>query len=482
MDINQYKEKLVNNTIWNAIERYSILGIQLLCTFILGRFLTPEDFGIVGMLVVFTTISCTIIDSGFCQAFIREKNITNIDYSSVFYFNVVLSVFLYAILFFSSGLIADFYHQPILKDICKVTFLVLPCSALNLVQSTILIRNLQFKKHCVISLCAVVFSSIITITFAYYKPNVWALVIQNLSTYLLRSLFLWISVSWRPSLVFSMKSIKRLFTFSKNLLFTGLIGDIFNNIYPILIGHYYTAADLGYYSLADRTKTIASYTSTKVIQGVTYPILSRINNEGGNLREAYRNIIIISVIFVGSIMTLLMSISFDIFEVLLGDKCWRTAGTYLFILCISGIMYPLHAINQNILLVKGESRTVLFLELTRRCIMIFILVLALQFDIIVLVWSGVVYSFLLLFLNLYYCGKPINYGTWDQFKDLIPIIFRFIIMLVSTLCVSCFIEDMHILLRIVVSLCVCSFSGYLLFYKNIYFQKIQRVFFDKIKV
>ena len=239
MQKNNYKKQLANNTIWHAIESYSIIGIQLLCTFILARFLTPTDFGIVGMIVIFTSIGNTLINSGFSQALIRENKVNNNDYSSVFYFNVALSIVLFVILYFSSGLIAKFYNQPILVAICRFTFLILILNALYIVPQTILIRNLQFKKLCIVSLLASIVSCIVAILIAYHTHSVWALVIQNVLAYFLRTIGVWISTKWLPSLYFDFKPIKKLFYFSKNLLISGLIGNIFNNIHSLLIGHYY---------------------------------------------------------------------------------------------------------------------------------------------------------------------------------------------------------------------------------------------------
>lgn len=480
--MTEYKKQLATNTIWNALERYSVLGIQLLCTFILARFLTPADFGIVGMIVVFTAIANTIIDSGFSQALIRKQNVDNTEYSSVFYFNVIISVVLYILLFLFSGFIADFYHQPILKDICKITFLVIPCNALCIVQHTILMRNLQFKKLCIVAFIASFISCIVAIILAYFMKNVWVLVIQNLLTYFLKGIGLWLVTSWKPSLNFSLEAIKQLFHFSKNLLVSGLIGNVFNNIYSILIGHFYTATDLGYYSQADRIKNVASHNSTQVIQSVTYPILSQINNNGGDIKEAYRKIISITILFVGFMMTLLMSVSSDLLELLMGNPNWRIAGFYLFILSISGILYPLHAVNQNILLVKGNSRTVLILEILRRGIMLAILVVTLNFNVTIFVWGSALYSILLLFPNLYYCGKPIHYGLWEQLKDVLPIFIRFMIMILGTLLISQLYCEIPVFYRVLTTLTICLCIGYLLFFQNKYFiesQKLLLTFFKK---
>lgn len=467
----QIKKQLAKNTIWNALERFSLLGVQLICTFILARFLKPDDFGIIGMLIVFTTISNTIIDSGFVQTIIREKDVSEREYSSVFYFNVLVAIIIYIILYFSSPYIADFYHQPILNDVCKLTFLVIPVNALCLVQNAILMRSIQFKKICIAAIIASVTSSIIAIFLAYYYRNVWALVVQNVATYALKAIMLWIMTGWIPKLYFSTSVIKKYFSFSKNLLISGLIGNIFNNIYSIVIGRFYTATDLGFYMQADRVKNVASMSTTSVIQNVTYPILSKVNNNGGNIKDAYRKIITTTVVFVGFIMALLMCISCDLFEVLMGNPIWRVSGTYLFILSISGMLFPLHAINQNILLVKGDSKSILRLEIIRRITMIVILLITLHYDIIIFISGTAIYSFLLLFLNLHFCGKPINYSVYQQLKDVSPIFFRLGIMITITLLISRLFSSMGLIYRISLTLLLAIIIGLIVFWRNATFKE-----------
>ena len=469
---NSTSKQLATNTIWNAIEKFSQLGIQLLCTFILARFLTPSDFGIVGMLVIFTQISKTITDSGFSVAIIREKEVTEEDLSSVFYLNLVLALIIYLILFFCSPFIAAFYHEPILNDVCKVTFLVIPIFALTLIQTTLLKRNLQFKKLSIITFVSSITASIVAVCLAYYYKNVWALVIQNLLTFTIEAILLWVTTMWHPSLVFSSKSISKYFRFSKNLLLTGLLGSFFNNINALLIGHFYTSADLGFYSQANRINGIASQTSTDVVKSVSFPVLSKYYNNGGDLKSGYKKVILVTILFVGSIITLLMSISDDLFEILMGGPEWRLAGKYLFLLGLSGILYPLHAVNQNILNVMGNSRTILFLEIVRRCILVIILCIALQFSVPVFVASYSFYSFILLFVNLHYCGKPINYSTREQLIDIAPIIVRLFTVIVFSLFCNYFFVSLSIYGRCFITLVLCTLLLLLLFYRAKVFKEV----------
>lgn len=469
---NDLKENTVRGTIFGALERFSVMGIQIICTFIVARFLTPSDFGLVGLLIVFTVIGNTIVDSGFGQALVREKEVSDLEYSSVFYLNVFLSLIVYFLLFVSSGFIADFYKESSLKNIARVTFLVIPLNAFAVVQNAVLVRNLDFKKIFVVSLCASILSCVLAIILAVLYRNVWALVFQNIFLYGFRSIFLWILSKWHPIFSFSLVSIRKYIHFAINLLFVGFIGNIFNNIYSLIIGRVYSTMDLGYYSQADRIRMSLSGSSTEVIQRVTYPILSKINNANADVKEAYRKIIMITVFFVASLIFFFMGISLDLFEIVMGDKIWRVAGTFFFILCINGSLYPLHSINQNILLVKDRSKTLLLLEIARRFLMIVILCITVHFDIIIFVCGNAFYSISLLFLNLYFCGQPINYPLKEQFKDILPVYIRCVIMLFFMLIVNYFLRDNSIYMRVFTAACVGVFVFLFLFYKSCYLKLI----------
>lgn len=478
----QYKKELAKNAVWNSLERFSILSIQLICTFVLARLLTPSDFGIVGMLVVFTSIAQILVDSGFATALIREKKVLPIDYSSVFYLNIIISIFVYIILYFCSPLIAVFYHEPILEDVCKVTFLVIPLMALQVIQTAILHKEMQFKKLAIITFASSALSGIIAVYLAFYLRNVWALVLQNLLSYLFKTILLWIYGRWCPILSFSLVAIRKYFKFSKNLLFSGLIGAVFNNINTLLIGRVYTSADLGFYSQASRINNFASFHLTTVIKRVSFPVLSKINNDGGNLREEYRKIILVTLIFVGGIVALLMGIAQDLMELLMGSPEWRVTGKYVIILGVAGILYPLHAINQNILAVKGKSQSILYLEITRRCIFILILSVTIHFDVIIFVMGYPIYSILLLFLNLQVCGKPIHYSLWDQFADILPILFRLVAMIAIAFLSNHILSNTHILIRILTTFFLSLSSGFFLFHTHPQFKDICVMLISKVRV
>lgn len=463
--MSDIKGQLVNNTIWKSVDRFASLGISLICTFVLARFLTPEDYGIVGMLAIFMAICSSLVDSGISQAVIREKEVSDNDYSTVLYFNLFIAVILYIILFLCSGLISKFYHQPILENIAKFSFLSLIINALSIVQVTKLTRELRFKKQCLITLTTSLVSASVTIYLGWKYRSIWVLVFQPLMADSLKTALLWTLSDFRPKFIFSRETIRRYFKFSKNILLSGLIGNIFNNINGLLIGRYYTPTDLGYFSQAQRINNVASQNSSYVIQSVSYPILSKLNNENADIKSVYKRIIITTMICVGCIMAIVLSLSFDLFELLMGTQ-WRPAGVYLLLLGLSGILYPLHCVNQNILMVKGDSSTILKLEIFRRIIMIVILIITLQFNVYVFAAGLSIYSFALLFVNLHYCGKPINYSVREQLRDTAPIILKHIAIVAVGLLIGYLLRDMGLFIRFSTVLIVSTTLCYVLFRSN----------------
>lgn len=419
MENKNLKKNTVNGVIWSAVEKFSTLAIQMICTLIIAQFLTPSDFGTVGMLTIFIAIAQCLVDSGFRTALIRKTDANNLDYSSVFYFNILFSVVLYGILFICSPFISIFYNLPELEAIAKVAFIVIPINAFGLIQGTILTKNLQFKTITRVTLYSAIISGAVGIYLSFQYKSLWALVVQHVFFYFFQTFFLWVFTSWRPLIAFSMKSITGMLSFSINMMLSGLIGTIFSNLYGLIIGKLYTPADLGNYSQAQKLQSLPSTSITEVIQRVTYPVLSRFQHDDSLLKNAYKRMIGVSFLIVSYVMFLLMGISAPLFDILFSEE-WVMAGKFFAILCLNGVFYPLHSININILTVKGRSKEYLYLEIARRCLFLAIIAISANFSIDVFVWGMVVYSIIVLALNLTVCGHYIQYSIWDQLKDLMP--------------------------------------------------------------
>ena len=454
-----HSQQMANGTMWTALERFSIIGIQLLCTFVLARFLAPADFGLMGMLMVFTLIGNTLSEAGFSQALIREREVSEQTRSTVFWANMLLSLVVYGLLWLAAPLIAQFYHEPLLIDVSRATFLVIPCGAACLIQVTHYTRQLNFRRICLVSLTSSLISCGVAIALAWRYHSVWALVVQNVLVYLLRAILYWVTSHWLPRWQFCWSELRRLLSFSHSLMLSYLIGNLFSNIYTILIGRFYGTTEAGYFTQADRIRVVASNSSTSVIQSVSYPILTSVHHEGGDLKASYRRIILIALLCVGLAMTLVMGVSQDLFELVMGSPAWRLSGQYLLPLGIAGILFPLHSVNENILLVKGKSRTVFWLEVTRRCLMVLLLIGFLRFRIGIFVWSYALYSFLLLFINLRVCGRPIGYSTREQLRDILPLLECFALTFVVAQISNHYLCFATPLLRLAITLTISTAVG-----------------------
>jgi len=359
------KEKTVKALFWSFTDNFINLGGQFIVGIILARILSPREFGLVGMLTIFIAISQTFIDSGFSNALIRKQNCNQNDYSTVFYFNLVVSVFCYSLLFIFSGSISSFFKEPQLEDLLRILGLGLILNAFGLIQRTILIKNINFKTQTKVSVVATVGSSIIAIVMAMNGYGVWSLIALTLSRYGLVSISLWIWARWKPALVFSKKSFNDLFYFGSKLLVSSLIETTYNNIYYLVIGRFFSAVDLGYYTRADQFQSLASGNLQSVIGRVSFPVLSKLQDDHDNLRLAFRKIIKNTMFVTFFLMMGMVAIARPLILSLLGSK-WEPSIIYLQLLCFVGMFYPLHSINLNMLQVHGRSDLFLKIEILKK--------------------------------------------------------------------------------------------------------------------
>lgn len=414
------QQKTKKGLVWSMIERFATQGVQFLFGIILARLLSPDDYGIIAMPLVFLAIAQCIIDSGFSTALIRKPELTEDDLSTAFYFNIGIGILCYAVLFFSSPLIADFYHTPILSSLLKVTALAVLFNPLCAVQQAILTRKIDFKTQAIVSLSGAVVSGIVGLYMAYNGFGVWSLVFQQVGGYVMRTILLWILGKWKPKRKWSWESFHYLWGFGSKMLGSGLLDTIYNNIYPIVIGKYFSAQDLGNYTRAQQFSSLPSSNVTGVLQRVTFPVLSSIQNEDERLARNYRKILKLSAFLIFPLMLILSAVADPLIRVLLSDK-WEGCIILLQILCFSLMWYPIHAINLNLLTVKGRSDLFFRLEVFKKIIGVSIMVVTIPHGIIWMVSGGIVSSMISLIINTYYTGKLINVGYLMQMGDLLPI-------------------------------------------------------------
>lgn len=420
------EESLTSKTrkglLWSAFDSFGSQGIHFVFSIILARILVPEDYGIVAMPLIFLAIAQVFVDSGFSNALVRKPTLNDADLSTAFYFNIIVGFVCYAILFFSSPLIADFYDVPILSSLLKVTALSTLFNPLCTVQQAILTRELNFKKLARISIAATIFSGVVGIIMAYTGFGVWSLVFQQVASSLLRIIMLWGMSKWRPRSKWSKESFDYLWGFGSKVVVSGLLDSVYKNMSPLLIGKFYTPSDLGYYTRSTQFTDIPSVNLTTVLQRVTFPVLSTIQEDNERLDYNYRRIIRLSSFIAFPIMTLIAAVADPLIRILLTDK-WESCILLLQLLCFSRILRPIHSINVNILYVKGRSDIALKAMIVKKIITFSLLLCVLPLGIIYFVSSEIVCSFLILFVNIFYAGKVIDANFRQQMKDIMPFYF-----------------------------------------------------------
>jgi len=413
------KEKTVNGLIWSFIDSFANFGIQFLIGVVLARILSPREFGLIGMLTIFIALSQTFIDSGFSTALIRKKNCTQTDYSTVFFFNLVISLLCYLLLYGFSGAISSFFDEPQLKFLVQVMGIGLILNSFGIIQRAILTKEINFKLQTKISLIASLGSGTIAIAMALKGFGVWSLVALTLCRYALTSVFLWVYTKWQPKLIFCIKSFKVLFGFGSKLLLSSLIDTAFQNIYYLVIGKYFSAVELGFYTRADQFKAMPSQNITTVIQRVSYPILSSMQDDLPQLKEYYRKLIRSTMFITFMLMLGMAAVAKSMIITLIGEK-WLPSVVYLQLLCLVGMFYPLHAMNLNILNVQGRSDLFLRLEIIKKSLAVPTIVIGIFWGIKIMIIGMLVNTLIAYFLNSYWSGKMIGYSFTQQVKDILP--------------------------------------------------------------
>jgi len=421
------KDKTIKGVWWSFADNISGSGVSFLVGLILARILSPEEYGVMAMIAIFIAISNSIIDSGFSSALIRKIDVKDTDYNTVFYFNIVISICLYILLWICAPAISRFFSESLLIPVIRVLGLVLIINSCSIIQRTVLVRNIDFKTQTKVSLIASLVSGGVGITMALYHCGVWSLVGQQLSRQFFNSVLLWIYGKWRPLWEFSYKSFKDLFGFGSKLLLSGLIDVFYKNVYYIVIGRYYSATQLGQYTRAEQFSTIFSSNLTSVVQRVSYPVLSSIQEEPERLRDAYRKIIKVTMLITFALMFGLAAIAKPLIVILIGEK-WLMAVPFLQIICFSEMLYPLHAINLNILQVRGYSGLFLKLEIVKKMVGLAVLAVGIRYNPLVLVALKAAADFLCTFINAWPNKRLLNYSIIEQWKDIIPSVAVSILM------------------------------------------------------
>ena len=413
------KNKTVKGVAWSGIDNVVQFGVTFVVSIVLARLLTPDDYGLIGIITIFTTVSAALVDGGLTTALIRKKEITNDDFNTSFLANLSMSIVLYICIFVSAPLIAEFFRREELVSLTRVCSLGIIIDALAIVQRVRLTKRLDFKSQAKITLIASVLSGIIGIGLAFLCFGVWALVAQSLAVHSLRAMFLCFYNKWMPHLRFSQNSFNELFGFGWKMMLSRLLDTVWKELYQVVVGRFYNPATLGQYTRAKQFSYLFSTNITNVIQRVTYPVLADIQDDRERMVTAYRMVIKTTMFVTANGMLLLAGISEPLVYCLIGSK-WHEASVYLPLICISGSTYPLHAINLNMLQVQGRSDLYLGLEILKKVIAVGPLLIGAFVGIMPMLMVNIITIVIYYFLNSYYSGELIGYSSLKQLRDIAP--------------------------------------------------------------
>ena len=410
------KDKTVKGVAWSGIDNVAQYVVTFVVSIVLARLLTPDDYGLLGIVAIFTAICTALINGGFSTALIRKKEVTEEDYNTVFIVNLGMSLLLYLVIFFCAPLIANFFNREELILLTRVSSMGMIIGALAIVQQTILTKRIDFKTQTKITIIASIVSGIIGVLMALLGCGVWSLVAQQLTSQVIKTVLLWVYNHWIPLFKFSVASFNDLFGFGWKMMVSSLLVTIWKELYQVVVGKFYSPAVLGQYTRAKQFATLFSSNLTSVVERVSFPVLSNIQDEKERMINVYRQLIKTTTFITAVGMFFLAAISEPLLYCLIGPK-WHEAATYLPLICIPGSLYPLQALNLNMLEVQKRSDIFLGLEIVKKTIALGPLFIGAVVGIMPMLYANIITSIIAFFLNSYYSGKFLGYTPWMQIID-----------------------------------------------------------------
>lgn len=442
------KKRTLSGIIWMFIDRAGSQFIGFIVTIFLARILSPSDFGLVAMASVVIAITRIFIDSGLRDSLIQKQGCTDVDYSTVFIFNLVLALVFYILIYFTAPAVSRFFGYETLTPVIRVIGLKPIIGSFSLVQTAILHKELHFGKIARIRVPVFIISGVIGLGLAWYGYGVWSLVWQSILEVLLFNLVLWLISSWRPSFQFNKEIFQYHWSHGSRLLVVGALGAVYRNIFSLIIGKFFSPIQLGLYSRAESFRSIILNNTTGLIQTVSYPALSRLQHDNARLKQSYRKIQQITMIALLPILTFFIAGSEFIIELLLTRK-WLEAAPILNVLMLSLVFSPFNSINLNVLKVKRRTDLLLRTDLINKAVLVLIVATTFQLGFQFLVWTNLIAALLALFINNYYTNSLISYSLKEQFSDLSPLLVAFILTLMLSWYLSHLLLMKNILLQVI---------------------------------
>ncbi len=439
--------KIVRGTLWAAIDRVGTMSLQFVVNLILARLLMPEDFGYIGLLAIFICVSQTLVDGGFGSALIQKKEPTQTDYSTIFYWNLIFSIFLYIVLYAAAPYIALFFKLSLLSKILRVLGLILIVNALIIVQNNRLRKQLAFKTIALINISSLSIASVIAIYTAYKGLGVWSLVIMQLVNSVFQNCLLWGIMRWFPNWTFSFGSLKKLFGFGGYLLAANILQTTCLNMQGIIIGRNFSAAQMGFYSQANKLNDVCSYALPNVIVQVIFPVYSQFQNDKKKLQELLSLSVRIISYFIFPLMLLLILLAEPLIVFLYGEK-WLTSVPYFQILCVGGIFVCLQNINYYAVAAVGKSEVLFSWSFYKWGALLGLLLVGSHWGMYGILWGMVISSINIFLVNTILAFKYVGYTILQQLRDFIAVLIIGILSFICVYLLKIYIPNMHFIITI----------------------------------
>ena len=432
---------------WSFFNNFSTQIFQFFIGLILARLLSPSDYGILAMPMVFLAVANCFIYSGFGAALIRKPDLKEEDISTAFYFNIVVGIFFYIVLYFASPLIADFYNVPILSKTLRVTSLSMIFGPLQSVHYSLFSRNLQFNITAKISIASSIVTGLVGVIMAYMGFGIWALVFQGVAGHLLSVCLVWYFSSWRPKTGWSNESFRYLFGFGSKMLISGIMDTLYDNIIPIFLGKFYSAATLGVFNRGKNYAVLPQSQISGMLNRVSFPVLSKLQEDERRLFEYFRKMIRLVIFVLSPIELLIAALARPLIIVMITAK-WEESIIVLQLMCFAVMLWPIQSLNMALFKVKGRSDLVLKANIVIKCMLLVVLFATLPFGLKAICFGSIIRALLAITWVSYYTGKFSNYGIKEQFKQILPSIALSISMFILVSIIIRFIDSLYLQLII----------------------------------
>jgi len=465
------KQKMLGALIWSAVDRFGQQIVQFVIILFLGRLIIPADFGLIGDIMLFVALSNTLVDSGFVQALVRKQDVSEKDYNSVFYFNILIGIVLYIVLFFSAPLIADFYKEPKLIEICRVVFVGILFNALYLIPVAKMTRKIDFKNSAKINIISVTVSGATGICLAFFDAGVWALVAQQVLFHFIRMILLYGFVKWKPKGTFSFNVIRELWGFSVNLLGTSILNMIFNNLYFVIIGKFYTKNQVGLYYQANKLNETTNYSFQTILVGSTYALLVKIQNDDERFRRVFREIAKKTSLITFPVMLCLIAVAKPLISIIL-PPIWLPAIPYFQLLCLATLLQPLYTLNTSALNARGQAKFTFRIEFIKKALIIASVLVSFRFGIVAMLVGYVISCAIAYLVSVLYLKKDLHHYIKHQLSDFVNSMLFGAGMAFGIWLIQFLISNKYFLLSTQLVCAAIIYFGYIRFFQTETYYKV----------